>query len=327
MHGRLATDDSLRQAAIIVTSCCSLCNVLSTMESTNHLFFECQYAVSLWNWIGYMFNIRMNHDNMDDILSTASRMFVCAQVKYLCWAAIISGFWTIWWNRNKVRFEDEWVSIPQAIKFLTQLTSESGNLSNNNMSNSVVDLSTLRYFGVKARPRKAPRIDNVCWYPPLNGWIQINSDGCSLGNLGMAGSGGILCDSHSRLVGCLSISLDIKTSIFAEFHVALCALEITLDQGWDKIWLECDSLLVVMAFEGKFNVLWKLQNRWSNCVVRLLKVNFRFSHIFHEGNQYADILSKRCAAQQGFFWWATTPDFLPVAVGRDLLGLPYFRFK
>ncbi|OVA19771.1 Reverse transcriptase zinc-binding domain [Macleaya cordata] len=322
IHGRLATDDNLRKVGIMITSCCSLCTYPSTMESTKHLFLECTYASAVWNWIDYVFNVRIQFYNLEDLLSTTSRMSAGSQVQDLCWAAIFNGFWTIWWSQNRIQF----VTIPQAIKMITHLTSDAVKFSEGHMTNSVVDLSTIRYFGATTKPRKAPRIEKVCWDPPLNGWIKINSDGCSLSTPGPSGSGGIFHDHHGRLIGCFSNSLGITTSVFAGFHAVITALEIALDQLWVQIWLECDSLLVVMALEEKFKVPWRIINRWDSCIDRLSRIQFRF-YIYREDNQCADVLSKKGDDYQGFYWWTATPDFLRASLGRDLLRLPYYRFS
>ncbi|KAF1883273.1 hypothetical protein Lal_00030379 [Lupinus albus] len=58
----------------------------------------------------------------------------------------------------------------------------------------------------------------VQWWPPISGWVKVNIDSATHGASG-----------H---IGCL----------------AILAIEIAHKRGWKKLWLECDSLLVVNCF-------------------------------------------------------------------------------
>ncbi|KHN06866.1 hypothetical protein glysoja_037610, partial [Glycine soja] len=61
------------------------------------------------------------------------------------------------------------------------------------------------------------------------------------------------------------------------------ALEIIKEKGWCKVWLECDSELVIKALENYFVVPWCLRRRWMNCFFLFLKIYlYFFVHIYRE---------------------------------------------
>ncbi|OVA19347.1 Ribonuclease H domain [Macleaya cordata] len=86
-------------------------------------------------------------------------------------------------------------------------------------------------------------------------------DGCSLGNPGMAGCGGIFRSHEGSVLGCFAANIGVETQVFTEFLAALWALEIAPDKGWTPVWLECDSMLVILALQDSFKVPWRLQIR------------------------------------------------------------------
>lgn len=60
------------------------------------------------------------------------------------------------------------------------------------------------------------------------------------------------------------------------------------------MWLEYDSLLVILAFKFVDIVPQRFHNRWLNCMALCQSMYFRVSHIFREVNHRADkIASKR----------------------------------
>jgi len=57
------------------------------------------------------------------------------------------------------------------------------------------------------------------------------------------------------------------------------------------LWLECDYVLVCVAYTAKTNVPWILHNRWNTCLDYCGKIRFKISHIFREGNACVDKFS------------------------------------
>lgn len=79
----------------------------------------------------------------------------------------------------------------------------SWNCSSGHTSHSMVDFSILKYFRVNGHVNKAPKIIQVTWYPPLQGWIKCNTDGACRGSSGLAACGGIFRNSLGLIIGFL----------------------------------------------------------------------------------------------------------------------------
>ncbi|MCH81156.1 ribonuclease H protein [Trifolium medium] len=50
LHGKLPTDENLSLRGCCLPSRCSLCG--SSIESSQHIFIDCSFAIQLWSWIG-----------------------------------------------------------------------------------------------------------------------------------------------------------------------------------------------------------------------------------------------------------------------------------
>ena len=55
-------------------------------------------------------------------------------------------------------------------------------------------------------------------------------------------------------------------------------------------------------------------------------MNFQVSHIFREGNQVADMLSKHALEHHADSWWFSAPPFCYSLVGNDCMGSSLFIF-
>ncbi|CAJ2674874.1 unnamed protein product [Trifolium pratense] len=178
-----------------------------------------------------------------------------------------------------------------------------GNMSKGIMSNCITDFQALKEFNIVSHAGPAPKIQEVIWSFPPNGWIKANTDGAARGSPGYASAGGIFRDSSGGIKGCFSLYLGIQSSLFAEAIAAMHAIEIAHQNHWHNFWLECDSKLVVDAFNNHHIIPWKLRNRWYNCIYFCSLMNFRISHIFREGNCCADKLANFSLTSREDHWW------------------------
>lgn len=128
-------------------------------------------------------------------------------------------------------------------------------------------------------PGKAPRILEVFWNPPLVYWAKCNTDGASKGSPGEAASGGIFRDYRGHLMCCFATYLGISSPLHVELEAAMQAIEIAFRNGWHRLWLKCDSMLVVLAFKSIHIVPWSLRNRWRNCLQFTNNMLFMVTHI------------------------------------------------
>ncbi|XP_043724093.1 GABA transporter 1-like [Telopea speciosissima] len=113
------------------------------------------------------------------------------------------------------------------------------------------DLLCARLLHIPILPCPRQVIQEVWWSRPLVGWVKLNSDGCSLGNPGRAGAGGILRDVTAIPIGAFGIFLGISSNILAEFSAVLHGILLAKEKGVTCLWIECDSTAVWMAFQGR----------------------------------------------------------------------------
>lgn len=60
------------------------------------------------------------------------------------------------------------------------------------------------------------------------------------------------------------------------------------------------SMFVILAFKSINIVPWHLRNRWKNCIELTSRMSFKFSHIFHYGNNCADKIASHGIVIHGF---------------------------
>lgn len=130
------------------------------------------------------------------------------------------------------------------------------------MFSSVTELTILKSLRVTGHPGKALTILQVDWRPPPCGWIKVNTDGAARGTPGHAGGGGIFRDRSGAILGCFAAYYGITCALEAEISAAMFAITEARDRGWRRLWLECDSMLVVQAFTCPELVPWRLRTEW-----------------------------------------------------------------
>jgi ribonuclease HI len=81
-------------------------------------------------------------------------------------------------------------------------------------------------------------------YPPID-WVKINVDGCSKGNPGLVGAGGVIRDAMGRWIVGFALNIGICTSVGAELWAITNGLKLAWSKGFRKIILESDSSLAV----------------------------------------------------------------------------------
>jgi len=126
----------------------------------------------------------------------------------------------------------------------------------------------LRHFNIKIHPPNAPLIKEVIWTPPNNCWVKCNTDGASITNHLQSSCGGIFRNYSADGLGCFVVNLSSGSTLMAQFCAAMIAIEVAFDKGWRKLWLETDSMIVMLAFSSSFLVPWSIRNRWANCLFK-----------------------------------------------------------
>ena len=79
-------------------------------------------------------------------------------------------------------------------------------------------------------------------------------------NPNIASTGGIFRNSDSICIGCFTQYLGAKSALHAELLAVMTAIEIAYLRGFQNVWLESDSQLVILAFKTNSTIPWSLRN-------------------------------------------------------------------
>lgn len=139
---------------------------------TFHLFFDCPYAVRIWNWLSATLNIiNLLFNNIEDIWHICDRRWN-PQCKIVIKAAIINILATIWYARNTSRFKGKAIHWKTSIAIISSNVTLSGNNPQAPSNSSMTDFAIIKKFNVNIHPPRAPQIKEVIWHPPFRNWIK-----------------------------------------------------------------------------------------------------------------------------------------------------------
>ncbi|CAM6087811.1 unnamed protein product [Calypogeia fissa] len=129
----------------------------------------------------------------------------------------------------------------------------------------------------------------------VNVMYQLEYDGASKGNPGVAGAGALLRHPDGTVVSEISVGLGKATNNVAEYRGLIAGMRRALDLGIQRIQVQGDSKLVTMQVRGK----WKIINPSLAILCReateLLKnfKDFQIRHVDREYNSSADALANK----------------------------------
>lgn len=183
---KLFTDEHLKKWSFPFPSQCNLCH--PSKESTQHLFFNCQYVSKIWFWLIFNLNFCICFYCLDDV-------------------------WQV--------FKDKVILVSFSFSFVLSACSLARNNSKTTSHVNIHDFVYLKFFKVSLRPPKAPWILEVIWKPPLCGWIKINCEGASLNNHGPFASGGIAWNYDGNFFGSFASFLNVYNSLIVKLFGAM----------------------------------------------------------------------------------------------------------
>jgi len=253
-HGKMPTDENLRKRGCIVVSVCSLC--MTAVETSDHIFLGCQFAMQLWHWIGSKLNCVIDRSSVDTLLSC--RPARCSsQVSDIYIVAILHTLHTIWWARNSLRFTIVTPTLHSAKIRIHSHIAMSGNVLKGKCLPS--EFSFLDSFAVSPHCRRVKKIILVLWKTPTAPWLKVNTDGSVIN--GLAACGGLFRDSLGTFRGAFYCNVGAQSVFYAEVHDIISAIEFAAQNGWTNIWLESDSTSALSIFSNSALVPILLRNR------------------------------------------------------------------
>jgi ribonuclease HI len=255
--------------------CFSHC--LTELETIIHALHDCPNALGVWdriievadreafyslNWYTWLLNnLRFNHPS-------SKRKFWGIEFGIV--------LWQIWKERNHRIFSSSTSPYTSTVQVIRRLMGD--------VIHSMVGES-----GFKDNTKQ-----RVCigWrYPPID-WVKINVDGCSKGNPGLVGAGGVIRDAMGRWIVGFALNIGICTSVGAELWAITNGLKLAWSKGFRKIILESDSSLAVDLITKNKIFIDKNYNLIMQARELLAKEwDIQVRHVYREANSMADWLA------------------------------------
>ncbi|XP_057777802.1 uncharacterized protein LOC130996413 [Salvia miltiorrhiza] len=187
-----------------------------------------------------------------------------------------------------------------------------------NTNNSWTDYLITRRLGVQSRAAAPPYFVDVHWWPPVNHWMKVNTDGSALGAPGSisAGGGGVFRDKWAAVRGCFHVKGGLGFAFEAELLAVITAINIAHSRGWRFLWVESDSSYVVNLLNSRSeDVPWRFVASWKSALRILPEFNIMVTHIYREGNSPVDIMAN---GERTEGWWPYPIDEIKKAVALDM---------
>jgi ribonuclease HI len=299
--------DTLASRGINIPTFCPRCSGLN--ETLIHLLCDCPDSIAFWNafrfpsvgnqfysaslvdWINANCSVSSTHDHS------------------IPWQTIFSfGIWNLWLRRNQFVFNPD-ASFADPLATTISFTSE-------------------YYYLIGSYSKVKLRIPiPVKWTPPPLGWFKLNIDGSSLGNLGLAGGGGVIQNHLGEWVRGFSRAIGFTTSVQAELRALKDGLLLAIDLEILNLEIEMDSLVAVDLINSSTTSNAFLSTVVDDCRYLLERFELRsLNHIFREANGYADLLAKAgCAQQSDFVFFLNAPAHVLEALAFDVSHATRFR--
>ncbi|KAK2382027.1 TMV resistance protein N [Trifolium repens] len=294
MHGCLPTDAFRGFRHLTTNTSCHRCG--AHMETDMHTLHDCPNAMSIWR---YFRPINPNDFYMQDCHSWFKH-HATTKAGYMF---VVTCF-EIWRNRNEEVFQnvkkDNWTSVNDIYSYHSSMVHALGPTNKQHV------------------------IRQIRWHPPPEGYIKVNVDGSSLGNLGNAGFGGLLRNDRGSWIHGFSGSCGRASNLVAELSAIWKGLQLAWDLGYKSIIMESDSQaaldLIANTQQNEFHphaTLLSLIRKLTS-----LPWVISFAHTLREGNECADWLAKFGATNiDSFKIWIAHPPQLDNILFADTSGV------
>ena len=204
----------------------SICSrFMENEESVLHYLQDCRKARHIWNLIG------RNHDPrfLDPDLVAWLRWLANKEDSKLFCAMVL---W-IWWSHNAEVLGDQCMHPFSVARDI-----------NANVMTLSVGLETSMHHAVTFRLIK--------WIWPPTGFVKLNVDGSSRGNLGLVGFGSLLRGADGHWIVGFHGFIVVVGNLFPKLLAMCVSLRIDWEQGYTKVLWEPDSLEVIHLIKSQF---------------------------------------------------------------------------
>ncbi|XP_060188598.1 uncharacterized protein LOC132617573 [Lycium barbarum] len=143
-----------------------------------------------------------------------------------------------------------------------------------------------------------------------------------------AGAGGIVRNRIGNMIMAFSYPSQFYTNNYSEAQAALIGISWCVNQQFEALEVELDSLLVVQMLNGTLKPPWRIQGIIDEIRAKMTGRNISVQHCYREGNEVADTLAKYAAQVQAPRIFLIEGDLPMEARGplrMNKLDLPSFR--
>ncbi|XP_043700059.1 uncharacterized protein LOC122650734 [Telopea speciosissima] len=245
----MPTNAAVASRRVCLVSRCELC--ASSVELDSHLFLDCPFSLRLWQRFTDILIVHWPSPvSIDDFFLWGKRKARVVPIKDAWTVGMIIMMYCIWLECNHRRFDGIALEVDKVFSgFLTSMKKLSWSFTT--PVSSIIDLCCARRLDIPIIPNPTRVMLEVRWHCPSPGWVKLNVDGCSLGNPGRTGAGGVLRDHRATHISAFSVFLSNLTNYEVEFRAIFIGLLRAKDLGITHLWVECDSKAVVDALNAK----------------------------------------------------------------------------
>ncbi|CAI0457207.1 unnamed protein product [Linum tenue] len=168
----------------------------------------------------------------------------------------------------------------------------------------------------------------VGWKPPVEGWIQLQSDGSVRAPNGNAAAGGLFRDHLGRCLGAYVCNLGRCSITDAELRGALEGLRIAWKAGYRKNVLHSDSTTAINIIEHRNDDVHRHGStaRHLSCILDQ-QWEVRVSHVYREANYATDYLANKAHDFDfGTHQFNVCDRGLVSWINHDVMGTSHERF-
>lgn len=308
---RILTWDQIQKRGFLGPPRCSLCD--QNGEDQEHILNGCPVAQFQWEETRCFFG-KSNCDPLDIIqtLFQWGKGQFQSPVIRRAWN-LVMGFniWNIWKERNRRIFQGK-RSKPEDLSKRTQnqiretILSETWDQEDWKTSeeeNHILRKLNLEPEMVFPNHKKTQVIKNqspVVFTCPQEGFIKLNFDRASKGNLGPSGYGGIFRDSQGQTRWIYADRGGLMSNNESEFMAVYQGIRIAIRNGYMKLDIEGDSNLVIETIR-KLNhgksleqvaKSWRTVGLIQDLEESMKRIEYKvIHHVRREGNKPADYLA------------------------------------
>ncbi|GLJ53797.1 hypothetical protein SUGI_1148150 [Cryptomeria japonica] len=204
--------------------------------------------------------------------------------------------WHIWRERNQRIFREEEFSLGVVINNLKAGIEEVVNVRSKYKKYryfSTLDKAMEEEWNLEEvvgfiSPCKKVDKKDVVWKPPPTGWVKLNFDGASKGNLGRARFGALIRNDCGRIICSVAGPYGTTSNNEVELKGLEEGLAMCVEKGMEKVIIEGDSQMILNGISKGHFPNWRIQ-MWTHRIEQLLSslVDYRMQHTYREGNRAA----------------------------------------